>query len=241
MSNYDFTTSLSPIDFELLSKDLLEAELGITLENFSEGRDKGIDLRYAPIRSTANDIFKLALSGLADLAHGLENRHISPSFCIEAVEPLKDFGYLSSEQGRQFVTALKAGVTKNPCEYDEFETLALVVSALPESFTDPELKAIRNAYAGFAHGYAKDCANGEFDIDDPEEIRAEASRLEYVGDLLGVDTKVEQNTILNYAEKREQESQDNRDWDPDDERRGGYQSDGCSDRDLDSMFSTLGN
>ena len=50
MANYDFTISLSPIDFELLSKDLLEVELGIRLENFRHGQDKGIDLRYAPAR-----------------------------------------------------------------------------------------------------------------------------------------------------------------------------------------------
>src|SRR5256885_9829455 len=48
MPNYDFTASLSPLDFELLSKDLLEAELGVRLENFRQGPDKGIDLRYAP-------------------------------------------------------------------------------------------------------------------------------------------------------------------------------------------------
>ena len=48
MANYDFKNSLSPLDFEILSKDLLEVELGIRLENFREGRDKGIDLRYAP-------------------------------------------------------------------------------------------------------------------------------------------------------------------------------------------------
>jgi hypothetical protein len=48
MGGYDFTACLSPFDFELLSKDLLEAELGVRLENFSEGRDQGIDLRYAP-------------------------------------------------------------------------------------------------------------------------------------------------------------------------------------------------
>ena len=48
MHDYDFTTTLSPIDFEILAKDLLQEELGVTLELFSEGRDKGIDLRYAP-------------------------------------------------------------------------------------------------------------------------------------------------------------------------------------------------
>lgn len=48
MANYDFTQSLSPLDFELFSKDLLEAELGLRFENFKEGKDKGIDLRHSP-------------------------------------------------------------------------------------------------------------------------------------------------------------------------------------------------
>lgn len=48
MPNYDFTSALSYIDFERLSKDLLEADLGIRFENFREGQDRGIDLRYAP-------------------------------------------------------------------------------------------------------------------------------------------------------------------------------------------------
>ena len=65
MADYDFTACLSPLDFELLSKDLLEAELGIQLENFSEGRDKGIDLRYAPVRGYGRAVFNLALLGTA--------------------------------------------------------------------------------------------------------------------------------------------------------------------------------
>lgn len=50
MVDYDLNKLLSPLDFELLSKDLIEAEIGIRLENFREGRDRGIDLRYAPAR-----------------------------------------------------------------------------------------------------------------------------------------------------------------------------------------------
>lgn len=50
MPNYDFTSALSPIDFERLSQDLLEADIGVRFENFREGRDQGIDLRYAPAR-----------------------------------------------------------------------------------------------------------------------------------------------------------------------------------------------
>lgn len=49
MTNYDLSSLLSPIDFEILSKDLLEAELKVSFENFREGKDKGIDLRYAPV------------------------------------------------------------------------------------------------------------------------------------------------------------------------------------------------
>ena len=60
MADYDFTACLSPLDFELLSKDLLEVELCIQLENFSEGRDGGIDLRYAPIRGAGHTVFSAA-------------------------------------------------------------------------------------------------------------------------------------------------------------------------------------
>jgi hypothetical protein len=45
MPQYDFRT-LSPIDFESLLRDLLQEDLGITLESFKAGRDSGIDFRY---------------------------------------------------------------------------------------------------------------------------------------------------------------------------------------------------
>ena len=44
MTDYDFR-SLSPHDFERLSTDLLQAELGQTLESFTTGPDSGIDSR----------------------------------------------------------------------------------------------------------------------------------------------------------------------------------------------------
>ncbi|WP_221972378.1 nSTAND3 domain-containing NTPase [Rhizobium laguerreae] len=46
MSDYDFH-QLSPLEFERLGRDLIQAEKGITLESFKEGRDGGIDFRYA--------------------------------------------------------------------------------------------------------------------------------------------------------------------------------------------------
>jgi hypothetical protein len=42
--SYDFA-NLSPDDFQLLVRDLLQVELGILLETFTSGADKGIDLR----------------------------------------------------------------------------------------------------------------------------------------------------------------------------------------------------
>lgn len=43
--SYDFK-SLSPLDFEELSRDLLQKELGIVLESFKSGPDQGIDHRH---------------------------------------------------------------------------------------------------------------------------------------------------------------------------------------------------
>ncbi|MBN1968955.1 MAG: restriction endonuclease [Candidatus Delongbacteria bacterium] len=50
MPNYNFT-ALSSYDFEVLVRDLLQKELGLTLESFTTGKDKGIDLRYCSVRS----------------------------------------------------------------------------------------------------------------------------------------------------------------------------------------------
>ncbi len=50
---YTFET-LSPNDFEILTRDLLQKELSLTLESFKSGRDNGIDLRYS--QNKENDI-----------------------------------------------------------------------------------------------------------------------------------------------------------------------------------------
>lgn len=47
MPDYDFK-SLSPIDFEVLVRDLLQLEFGVHFESFRPGRDKGIDFRHSP-------------------------------------------------------------------------------------------------------------------------------------------------------------------------------------------------
>lgn len=50
MANYDFK-SLSPWEFEQLTRDLLKVELGLDFESFKSGKDKGIDLRHSEDKS----------------------------------------------------------------------------------------------------------------------------------------------------------------------------------------------
>lgn len=52
MKEYDFNKLLSPLDFELLSRDLMQRELGIIFESFKEGRDQGIDFKFSTFIST---------------------------------------------------------------------------------------------------------------------------------------------------------------------------------------------
>jgi len=52
LKEYDFNKLLSPLDFELLSRDLIQRELNITFESFKEGRDQGIDFKFSTFIST---------------------------------------------------------------------------------------------------------------------------------------------------------------------------------------------
>ncbi|WP_176221424.1 nSTAND3 domain-containing NTPase [Massilibacteroides vaginae] len=55
MTTYDFST-LNDKDFEELSRDLLNAELKLFFQSFTQGRDGGIDLRYATVKNENNII-----------------------------------------------------------------------------------------------------------------------------------------------------------------------------------------
>ncbi len=77
MSDYDFK-SLSPWEFEQLSRDLLKASLGLDFELFKSGKDQGIDLRYS--RSKNNAVIvqckHYANSDLSNLKSNLKNNEI---------------------------------------------------------------------------------------------------------------------------------------------------------------------
>ncbi len=70
MPIYDFS-QLSSHDFELLVRDLIQAETGLRLESFKSGRDHGIDLRYAQDQGTVVQCKHYLASGLTKLLHDL--------------------------------------------------------------------------------------------------------------------------------------------------------------------------
>ena len=73
---YDFK-QLSPHEFELLSRDLIQANRKIVLESFKTGRDQGIDFRYA--RGENNTIVQCkhyAETGYKGLLRGLKKEAV---------------------------------------------------------------------------------------------------------------------------------------------------------------------
>lgn len=131
MSKYDFKT-LSPYEFEVLTRDLLQKELNLTLENFKLGRDKGIDLRY--IRNGANIIIQCkhyANSTFNDLLNALKKE-------VEKVEKLSPNWYiistslfLSPEQKSKIANLFPDNIL-NECDIYDGEYLNNLLTKFPE-------------------------------------------------------------------------------------------------------------
>jgi len=77
MPNYDFRT-LSPVDFELVVRDLLQEELAITLQSFKTGKDCGIDFRYSrdPADTLIVQCKHYVESGYDALLHVLKSKEL---------------------------------------------------------------------------------------------------------------------------------------------------------------------
>lgn len=78
MSKYDYKC-LSSVDFEELSRDLLQKEWGVYIESFKEGKDQGIDLRCYTI-DKGNTIIQCknyASSGFSNLFRDLKKKELS--------------------------------------------------------------------------------------------------------------------------------------------------------------------
>jgi hypothetical protein len=163
----------------------------------------------------------------------VEAGKLSPSSFIGPITALENLGCLASEAGKRLVLALTRRALSKFDDIDDFETLAKLVSALPQSFAESELSMVREAYSEFADRYP-----GECNLTSPDELREEASRVGEVGGLLQVDTDAAQERLRESADEIEAEQESR--WDDDDTPRGRRDFDICSDKELDSMFGTLG-
>ncbi len=77
MPSYSFDT-LSPAEFENLSRDLLQVEFGVHIESFTSGRDGGIDLRCATTEDGKTIIqSKRHLTSAQRLITHLKNKEVS--------------------------------------------------------------------------------------------------------------------------------------------------------------------
>lgn len=106
MSDYDFHT-LSPIEFESLSRDLLQEELNITLESFTSGRDDGVDLRYS-IAEEVNVVVQC-------------KRHITSYSKLKSHLKSKELPKLSKIKPDRYILTTSVGLTKKNKE--ELKTL----------------------------------------------------------------------------------------------------------------------
>jgi len=170
---------------------------------------------------------------MSELAREVEVGKLLPSSFIESIEELKSLGCLASESGKQLVFSLKHCALIKSDDLDDFETIAHLASTLPLSFTETELNTVREAYSKFADQYAAEC-----DLNNPDELRDEAARIENIGALFGVDTDSAQEMLRESAHEIEKEEESG--WDNDDWQGNVSDSEMCSDRELDAMFGTLG-
>jgi len=140
MADYDFK-SLSPIDFELLVRDLLQHELGVHFESFKPGRDKGIDFRHSPARGMDWIIQckHYAVSGFSKLLSSLKNEE------LEKVKKLNPARY---------ILATSVGLTPN--EKDKLlEVFADVNLASGDILGREDLNDLLGKYVDVEQGHMK--------------------------------------------------------------------------------------
>jgi hypothetical protein len=102
MPEYTFTT-LSPKEFETLSRDLLQVELGIRFETFTAGRDDGIDARWS--------------NGLTDTII-IQCKHFAGSGYRKLLRTLKEEkSKIKVQQNLRYILTTSVGLT--PANKDE--------------------------------------------------------------------------------------------------------------------------
>lgn len=172
-------------------------------------------------------------SMMGKIASAVETQVISVAIVARALARLREFELLGSRGGERLIEAMKSRLLTEATDLEDFEVLAEFVDVCKDSLSDEELEKIEEALGQFVDDYVAD----EDDAASPDSLREIASRFSNLGETLGVDTAFREEQLREEADQVE--ADDPPDWDPeyDGSRTTG---DSCSDREVDSMFSTLG-
>lgn len=183
----------------------------------------------------SDDDIKWIDDRLYELSNLLNEGKISPSSFLNDIEILNDKGWLSSYSGQHLLSTLKMHAVNNAlsenCYIDDFEALASILNIISNFITESELVNIKSQYIACAQYYVD-----EFDFENPEEIREEASRMANISDIFKADTSYQENILRDKADEIEAQNQDEYD---DYEGHNFSINDSCSNEELDSIFETL--
>ena len=175
---------------------------------------------------------------LSELARSIEGRTAFLTDCINAIGRMDQMELLITGAGKEVVEAVKSVSLASITGLEGYEIIQRIQEELPLMFSDSEMIEIGCEFDRFAESYYDDLMDAG--IDDPEEFRDAADRFGRIGEFFSFDATETVQAIKDVADQREQEAEKDRDWDPDDERRGSRDYDHFSNNDMDSMFRTLG-
>lgn len=166
------------------------------------------------------------------LAGQVRERNIRPIDFADALDSMVATKAFETVAGALLAQSLREAALDEPCSLGEFEGLAKLIEFLPALFSENDFDAAQDAYTRFAESYVFDHG-----IDNPEEIRQAADRLDDLGETFKVDVDDHRQSMREQASEKENEEPQIRE--PDDEGRPVATEVECSDRELESMFRTI--
>ncbi|WP_367873590.1 restriction endonuclease [Luteolibacter sp. Populi] len=175
---------------------------------------------------------------LISIATQISSGAISPSEIITWIATFRTKGYNSAQKDGQISLATKASLGSNVDDVDNFELIGDLEDAIPGTYTPYEIIQLKQKF----HRYLeeKSCREIAGHNDEPDEIRGVADRIESIGRFFELDTQTAETAMKEYADEKEGEIEERRDWEPDDDDRSiDLSEEHFSDDALDSMFRTL--
>ncbi len=151
MTDYDFR-SLSPIDFEILARDLLQEEFKVRVECFKTGQDQGIDMSFeARVSFVASVATQLNIENskkfldemLLIVQELIESKSASRKDLVQLLIELKDQEFIFKDQKLAILEKAKFFLMCKPNWIEDFEPFCDFIESFPELVTASEKAAIR--------------------------------------------------------------------------------------------------